>query len=214
MRGNHLVVRIVFSIVFTIASHFLVVSAFASQLTGDYCNKPMEIGVVMMGKPTELSGTYALQLFRQDMTQVTSGGIVRIILRSLLLLQDPLIFSRHGAIVFTAILLVITLLYLIVFSYCVGTYSPSEVMTIKLFPKLFQAAFEVRGAFFLNGKCGGNRVTGQSATVIFPSHSDGMRNVSVHGAWAKGYSTGVMLVAPFILFPSEVSGHNIEIDEF
>lgn len=73
-------------------------------------------------------------------------------------------------------------------------------MTAKLYPKVFQAAFEVRGALFLNGKCNRTRITGQSAVITFPSTN--MGDVSIHAAWAKSYSSGVKLALPFIIVPS------------
>ena len=73
---------------------------------------------------------------------------------------------------------------------------------VKLVPKLFQAAFEVRGATFLNGKCGGHRVTGQSATIIFNVSPMFTGNVTVHSVWSKSYSSGVNVVVPFVLYPS------------
>ena len=85
------------------------------------------------------------------------------------------------------------------------TYYPSEELVVKLSPKIFQAAFEVRGAIFLNGKCGGHRVVGQSGTIKFPSESEQVLNVSIHSAWAKSYSSGVKLAVPFILFPLKVA---------
>lgn len=75
-------------------------------------------------------------------------------------------------------------------------------MVAKLVPKLFQAAFEVRGATFLNGKCGGHRATGQSATIIFPDSSLLTSNVTVHSVWSRSYSSGVSVVDPFIIYPS------------
>ena len=80
------------------------------------------------------------------------------------------------------------------------TYEASEEMTVKLHPKVFQAAFEVRGALILNGKCNRTRTTGQLAVITFPSSSMGA--VSVHAAWAKSYSSGVKLALPFIITPS------------
>lgn len=50
---------------------------FASQLT-ERCDRPMELGVMMMGKPAELDELYALQLFRKDLTEVISGGKIRL----------------------------------------------------------------------------------------------------------------------------------------
>lgn len=50
--------------------------AFASQLTGDHCAKPMDAGTIMMGQPARHNDTYRLQLYRLDKTEVTSGGTV------------------------------------------------------------------------------------------------------------------------------------------
>lgn len=87
----------------------------------------------------------------------------------------------------------------------IGTYHPSEEMIVKLYPKLFQAAFEIRGATFFQGKCQGhNRITGQSASILFPVND--RRNISIHSVWAKGYSSGVKLVPPFFLYPLTISG--------
>jgi hypothetical protein len=97
---------------------------------------------------------------------------------------------------------------------CAGTYDPSEEMTAKLFPKVFQAAFEVRGATIPNGKCSGCRISGQQATIKFPSVN--MSTVTIHAAWAKSYSSGVKLVVPFALHPSHETVHQrgSDADEF
>ena len=71
-------------------------------------------------------------------------------------------------------------------------------MTAKLFPKMFQATFEVRGATIKGGKCGGTRSSGQSALITFPSEPN---NVTIHAAWATSYSSGVNLVQPFLMVP-------------
>lgn len=49
--------------------------AFASQLTGDHCTKPMNAGEIMMGQPAKSDETYRLQLHRLDMTEVLNGGM-------------------------------------------------------------------------------------------------------------------------------------------
>ena len=49
--------------------------AFASQLTGDHCTKPMDAGTIMMGQPARSNETYRLQLHRLDMTEVLNGGM-------------------------------------------------------------------------------------------------------------------------------------------
>ena len=77
-------------------------------------------------------------------------------------------------------------------------YLPSEIMTAKLFPKIFQATFEVRGASIQGAKCGGTRSSGQSALITFPSE---LNNVTIHAAWATSYSSGVKLVRPFLVVP-------------
>lgn len=77
-------------------------------------------------------------------------------------------------------------------------YLPSEIMTAKLFPKIFQATFEVRGASIQGAKCGGTRSSGQSALITFPSE---LNNVTIHAAWATSYSSGVNLVRPFLVVP-------------
>lgn len=76
-----------------------------------------------------------------------------------------------------------------------------EQMTAKLFPKVFQAAFEVRGATIPEGKCNGYRISGQHVTIRFPAVN--MSTVTIHAAWAKSYSSGVKLVVPFALHPSQ-----------
>lgn len=87
-------------------------------------------------------------------------------------------------------------------------------MTAKLFPKIFQAAFEVRGATILDGKCSGYRISGQQATIKFPSQN--MTTVTIHAAWAKSYSGGVKLAVPFSLYPSHEIAHSLvgRSDEF
>jgi hypothetical protein len=85
-----------------------------------------------------------------------------------------------------------------------GYYDPSEELTVKLYPKLFQAVFEIRGATFVQGKClAKNRIAGQSATIVFPSND--LRNISIHCVYAKGYNSGVKSVLPFILHPLTVT---------
>jgi hypothetical protein len=87
-------------------------------------------------------------------------------------------------------------------------------MTAKLFPKVFQAAFEVRGATIPVGKCSGHRISGQYALIRFPSVN--LSTVAIHAAWAKSYSSGVKLVVPFALHPSDATMHprNGGADEF
>jgi hypothetical protein len=46
---------------------------FASKLI-EQCDKPMEVGIIMMGMPTELDTSYHLKLFRHDLTEVVNGG--------------------------------------------------------------------------------------------------------------------------------------------
>ena len=93
-----------------------------------------------------------------------------------------------------------------------GTYFPSEEIVAKLVPRIFQAAFEVRGATFLNGKCGGHRVTGQSATIIFNASSTFTGNVTVHSVWSKSYSSGVSVVTPFVLYPLVPALEDVELN--
>jgi hypothetical protein len=105
-------------------------------------------------------------------------------------------------------------LFLTLIFYEAGTYNPSEAMTAKLFPKIFQAAFEVRGANIPDGKCGAHRISGQYALIRFPSVN--MSTVTIHAAWAKSYSSGVKLVVPFALHPSHTTTHpqDGDADEF
>lgn len=50
------------------------IESFASQLA-QKCDIPMEVGVPMMGKAAAFNETYSLQLFREDRTELNSGGI-------------------------------------------------------------------------------------------------------------------------------------------
>lgn len=50
------------------------VESFASQLA-QKCDIPMEVGVLMMGTAATFNETYRLQLFREDRTELNSGGI-------------------------------------------------------------------------------------------------------------------------------------------
>ena len=58
-----------------IACSFASALAFASQLTGDHCTKPMDAGTIMMGQPARSDETYRLQLHRLDMTEILNGGM-------------------------------------------------------------------------------------------------------------------------------------------
>jgi hypothetical protein len=50
------------------------VECFASQLA-QKCDIPMEVGVLMMGTAATFNETHRLQLFREDRTELNSGGI-------------------------------------------------------------------------------------------------------------------------------------------
>ena len=68
-----MIARCVVALLFATLISFL--DAFATELIGNHCTKPMDVGTVMMGKPTELNETYSIQLFRPDMTEVINGGM-------------------------------------------------------------------------------------------------------------------------------------------
>lgn len=63
----------IFCCILLTSHEFDPVDAFASKLA-EQCEKPMEVGVVMMGMPAELNASYHLKLFRHDLTEVASGG--------------------------------------------------------------------------------------------------------------------------------------------
>ena len=68
-----MIARCVVALLFATLISFL--DAFATELIGNHCTKPMDVGTVMMGKPTELNETYSIQLFRPDITEVINGGM-------------------------------------------------------------------------------------------------------------------------------------------
>jgi hypothetical protein len=53
--------------------NFKLAQGFASKLI-ELCDKPMEVGIIMMGIPTELNTSYHLKLFRHDLSEVADGG--------------------------------------------------------------------------------------------------------------------------------------------
>lgn len=62
-----------FLFIMSAALNFEIAEGFASKLI-ERCDKPMEVGIIMMGVPTELDTSYHLKLYRHDLTEVANRG--------------------------------------------------------------------------------------------------------------------------------------------
>jgi hypothetical protein len=63
----------IFLLILSTIENFDLAQGFASKLI-EQCDKPMEVGTIMMGMPTELDTSYHLKLYRHDLTEVVNGG--------------------------------------------------------------------------------------------------------------------------------------------
>lgn len=97
-----------------------------------------------MGQPTVLNEEYTIKVYRKDLSELSNGGKILLVksLRILILLY--LFFSRLYSTHHSPFIYAYICKYFHSYVY-IDTYDPLEELTVKLFPKIFQAAFEIRG---------------------------------------------------------------------
>lgn len=78
-----------------------------------------------------------------------------------------------------------------------------EGIEVTISPKTSQGVLEVTGdgISFVGGYCGGNRIVGKSGALVasLASHEGQSVSVSIRGAWATSYNSGVKVTAPYYL---------------
>jgi hypothetical protein len=86
-----------------------------------------------------------------------------------------------------------------------ATILPTDILTVKFEPKIFQSVFEVQNGagLFEDGHCEGKARSYNNKGARI--HLSGRSPIVIQGVWAKGFNGGVKIADPVVLHISDSS---------